>query len=152
MKRIDHKSLKYFPMLAKSSSWEDAWDVLLKQNYTLEIEDKLIGNNRPRKSVLVIHLCKDDVLINDFELTGDDRIIYFDGVDFDFYAIYQLAIGYLIKNKLIKKFKISNNKREDLKKARDRITMKIWAWKKQGKNVTELEKEKVNITNKMKNL
>lgn len=163
-KKIDTKTASFFPHLSKSATWEDAWGACWDLGYRLDIYDKCVGDDRPRKRQLDITLSKGDdessTTINKWELTGDDRIQYIDkDIEYDWEGIMRLMIEWLIANKYIKKprnsKKIKESREDELKEAlkeRDRINMRIRAWKKTGKDVTELEKQKAEIAIKIKAL
>lgn len=156
---IDIKTNAYFPSLNKSATWEDAWESCQSQNYDLEIYDHIIPKTRPSRYSLEITLVQTlnntEKVIHKFELTGEERMTYAPtNGDFDLQEIYKLCVLYLIQNKYIRKPKNSSRIQaqkasdlEDLKKQRQRLQMKMYAWKKRGKDITELENQK-NVLNK----
>lgn len=162
---IDTKTLKFFPQLNKSTKWSDVWEQCLDSSFEVGVYDKIIPDTRPSQHQLDITLYKvtDEQtgnIIHKFEISGDERDKYIPYLgDFNVEAIYKLCIEFLIGNKYIKKPKNSSqiqaqkaNELEDLRKQKHRITMKMWAWKKQGRDISELEIQKVQIINQIKQL
>lgn len=163
---IDSKTNLYFPNLNKSATWEDAWESCQKYGFEVEIYDRVIPKTRPCRYSLEIILSKEtdkgDNILQKFELTGEERMNYTPlptAGDFDLMMIYKLCVDFLIQNKYIKKpknsCKIQAQKSatlEDLKKQRGRLAMKIHSWKKQNKDITELEKQRDTLNKQIKSL
>ena len=160
---IDVKTNKFFPELNKSAKWSDAWEKYLDSNFEIGIYDKILPNTKPSQYQLEIVLYKvigenKEESIHKFEITGEERENFIPSPgDFNMETIYRLCIEFLIKNKYVKKPKNSNkiqaqkiSEIEDLKKQRQRLTMKINAWKKRNKDTTELETQKSQITKQIK--
>lgn len=165
-KTIDNNVLKYFPTLAKRSTWGDAWDLCMSTGYEVSIYDNIIKDSSKTKGykLLIVTLTQrvgdDDTLIHKFEFKDDERLSFYeDKVDIELEYIYKLCVEFLIKNKYIKKPRNSNkiierntSKKDDLVKQRHKLTMKIYQWKKKSKDITELLKQKDDLNKLIKDL
>lgn len=160
---IDIKTNKFFPQFSKSSKWSDIWEKGVDSSFEMSIYDKTIQNTRPSRYQLDVILYKiidehNEEILHKFEISGEERENFIpEPGGFNMEAIYRLCIEYLINNKYIKKPKNSSKiqaqkvtELEDLKKQRQRLVMKINAWKKRNKDTTELETQKSQITKQIK--
>lgn len=166
-KTIDIKTRSYFPTLGKNATWGDAWEQCQQLGYDISIYDKICEDDDkwPHDRVLLLSLVYTDgtneALVRKFEFRGDERLTFVGTIlgEFNEDMIYRLMINTLIKDKLIKKPRNSKNiieskasELDDLIKQRMRITMKINAWKKRGKDTTILENEKAELVKQIKTL
>lgn len=168
-KTIDNNVLKYFPTLAKRSTWGDAWDLCMSNGYEVSIYDSIVKDSSKIHGykLLIVTLSQrvgdDDVIIHKFEFKDDERLCFYeDKVDIELEYIYKLCVEFLIKNKYIKKPHNSNkvvkratpehstSEKGGLIKQRHKLTMKIYQWKKKNKDITELLKQKDDLNKLIK--
>ncbi len=169
-KRITNNIIDYLPTLRKSSTWEDAFGTLQDAlHIESEFYDK-IDTSTPEKTKsinfsLIYTGGETEKLLTTLIYTGEEyNMINLGSGEYDWDYLYRSSIDWCIKNKILKKPRKTQKKTQqtiiksptitdditELKRERDRITMKIWAWKKTGKDTTELEKEKTEVIKKIK--
>lgn len=161
MKKVSSKIFDYLPSLKKSATWEDAWGYLCDNtSFEGSVSSKCLTKgtpDQPSERATYFEIWKDDKLYDTLTLPGECFIEKDGGFDWD--AIFQPVFEYLIKNKLIKKPK--NGKEviaqaattiEDLRRERNNLTMRIYSWKKAGKDASELERQKEILNKRIKEM
>lgn len=172
--RILKEVLKVNPKASGFTTLDQAFTILM-DHWDLELGIESIHvNKRSNNTVLTLYRDGDKVE------TWDTKKDLWDSKegDFDWNFIYKLVLENIIRLRLYKRPKVSKRTAKvvtrepveevvtkseivtptptlsvsDLRKKRDNLSVKIWDWKKKGKDVTELEKELVEIKAKIKEL
>jgi len=142
-KKVEVKILEYLPKLQRSSTWEDAWNMVADANPNIE------GAFVVSKGVATFTLYNRDEVVTEFTRPENEVIDKDTTINFD--PFIKEAFEYMIKYKMIRKpgTKVLEGL-ADLKRQRDNLTMRINSWKKAGKDTTELEKQKEILTKAIK--
>lgn len=162
---VDIKTLAFIPKLEKGATWEEAWGYIIeKYGLSAGLYDRYVKDEgKSHHYELELSIYKSDTeesLLSEKKYTGDIRDKMMPGgVDFDMNVICRIIIETLIEIKFLKKSRSSkkiqvnaDNELEELKKQRHRLTMKMSAWKKVGKDVAPLIQEKNDIIKRIKKL
>ncbi len=149
-RKVEVRILEYFPQLKKSSSWEEAWDVMVENT---EIEGSLEVSDIAKEKKVQFDLFNHEQKVTTFELPYE-RFVNKD-TTFNFDILFKEVFDYCIKYKLIRKPRkgtASTDKLTELRNERDRLTMRIYNRSKDGKDVTELLKQKEALVARIKEL
>lgn len=153
------KSLSKIVKLPKKATLFDAWSELQRLGYEAAVNHSLKGGFGDRRNYIKVELTKDGKEVKTFAIDGTtaEEIV---ASDFD--AIYGVLVDGVIssisrKNKKIKtvlkeveeepvvEIKKTMRSLDELTTLRNKLTMKIYHWKKDGKDTTTLESEKESI-------
>jgi len=149
-RKVEVRILEYFPQLKKNSSWEEAWDVMVDST---EIEGSLDVIDTTKEKKVRFELFNHGQKVTTFEppyekFVNDDNAFNYD-------VLFKEVFDYCIKYKLIRKPRkgvAATDKLTELRDERDRLTMRIYNWRKDGKDVTELLKQKEALVARIKEL
>lgn len=163
--RILKEVLKVKPDASKLTTHDQAF-VILMTHWDLELSVET-------KKTTICQLYRDGEVVYKWEF----KDVFKDG-DWDWNFIYKTVLEDVIKNKLYKRPKLTKRqikqieeqkkleeqkKQEpkiaptpkidikELRRRRDNLSVKIWDWKKKGKDVVALEKELDNLKQQIKN-
>lgn len=153
-KKVEVRILEFFPQLKRSATWEEAWDLLVEST---EIEGELVvvdtAKEKTVKFKILNHGQEVTTLESDFE-----KVVNTDGT-MNLEIPLKTAFDYIIKFRMIRRPRngkaISTqqvDKLTELRDERDRLTMRIYNWRKDGKDVTELLKQKEALVARIKEL
>lgn len=149
-RKVEVRVLEYFPQLKKGSTWEEAWDVMVANT---EIEGSLEVVNTAKEKKVLFDLFNHGQKVTTLEAPYD-KFVNTD-TTFNMEVILKEVFDYCIKYKLIRKPRAGSaptNQLEALRDERDRLTMRIYNWRKDGKDVTELLKQKEALVARIKEL
>ena len=147
-RKVEVRILEYFPQLKKSSSWEEAWDVMTEST---EIEGSAYVFDDTKK--VQFDLFNHGQKVTTFEPPYEKFVN--DDTTFNWDVLFKEVFDYCIKYKLIRKPRkvtTPTDKLTELRDERDRLTMRIYNWRKDGKDVTELLKQKEALVARIKEL
>ena len=147
-RKVEVRILEYFPQLKKSSSWEEAWDAMTDST---EIEGSAYVFDDIKK--VQFDLFNHGQKVTTFEPPYEKFVN--DDTTFNWDVLFKEVFDYCIKYKLIRKPRkgaAPTDKLTELRNERDRLTMRIYTWRKDGKDVTELLKQKEALTARIKEL
>lgn len=161
--RIYNVVIKFQPKASKLITYDEAWEVIANEgNLEGEVETKRNGDTK-------FILYKNDEIIHTYNLTGTFKP---EIGDWDWTTIYKTVLEDVISRRLYKNAKKSKKKLEkpvsiekplskkeekvidikELRRQRDNLSVKIWDWKKKGKDVTELENKLHQLKEELKNI
>lgn len=163
--RILKEVLKVDPKASKLTSHDQAFVILMTEwDMELSVETK---------KTTLCQLYRDNEVVYKWEF----KDIFKEG-DWDWNVIYKTTLEDIIKNKLYKRPKLTKKQLKqkeeakkleeqkklepkveptpkidikELRKRRDNLSVKIWDWKKKGKDVVALEKELDDLKQQIKN-
>lgn len=157
--RILKEVLKVKPNASKLTTHDQAF-VILMTEWDLELSVET-------KKTTICQLYRDGEVVYKWEF----KDIFKEG-DWDWNVIYKTVLEDVIKNKLYKRPKLTKRQIKqleeqkklepkiaptpkidikELRKRRDNLSVKIWDWKKKGKDVVALEKELDDLKQQIKN-
>lgn len=147
-RKVEVRVLEYLPQLKKGSSWEEAWD-MLTDNTEIEGSLYVFDDTKKLQFDLFNHGQKVTTLEPSYEkFVNSDTTFNWD-------VLFKEVFDYCIKYKLIRKPRkgaAPTDKLTELRDERDRLTMRIYNWRKDGKDVTELLKQKEALVARIKEL
>ena len=149
-KKVEVRILEYLPQLKKGSTWEEAWDMLTDST---EIEGSLEITDITKERKVQFDLFNHGQKVTTFEPSYEKFVN--DDTTFNWDVLFKEVFDYCIKYKLIRKPRkgaTPTDKLTELRNERDRLTMRIYTWRKDGKDVTELLKQKEALTARIKEL
>jgi hypothetical protein len=149
-KKVEVRILEFFPQLKRSSTWEEAWDLMVDST---EIEGALEVIDTAKEKKVVFELYNHGQKVTEFN-PPFDKFVNPD-TTFNMELALKEAFDYCIKYKLIRKPRKGEgpvDKLTSLRDERDRLTMRIYNWRQDGKDVTELLKQKEILVARIKEL
>lgn len=149
-RKVEVRILEYFPQLKKSASWEEAWDMMVENT---EIEGSMVITDTAKEKKVCFELFNHDKKVTTFEPPFHKFVN--DDTTFNWDVLFKEVFDYCIKYKLIRKPRkgaAPTDKLTELRDERDRLTMRIYNWRKDGKDVTELLKQKEALVARIKEL
>ena len=149
-RKVEVRVLEYLPQLKKASSWEEAWDMLTDNT---EIEGSLEIIDGAKEKKVRFDLFNHGQKVTTLELPYE-KFVNSD-TTFNWDILLKEVFDYCIKYKLIRKPRkgaTPTDKLTELRDERDRLTMRIYNWRKDGKDVTELLKQKEALVARIKEL
>ena len=140
---------KFQPSISKNITFDEAWEIIAKEGNL----EGAIETNRNR--VTVFKLYKNDDVIDTYNFPDS-----FKEGDWDWNTIYKTVLEDVISRRLYKTKKSnkqqiqkpikSQESKEDLKRLKFNLKMKIKHWANKGKDVSELIKELQELESKLK--
>ena len=149
-KKVEVRILEFFPQLKRNATWEEAWDVMVE---TTEIEGELTVVDAAKEKKVQFNLFNHGQEVTTFEPLFEKFVN--DDTTFNWDVLLKEVFDYCIKYKLIRKPRkgaAQVDKLTELRDERDRLTMRIYNWRKDGKDVTELLKQKDALVARIKEL
>lgn len=168
--KIYNVVIKFQPKASKLITYDEAWEVIAKEgNLEGELETK-------RNGVTKFILYKNDEVVHEYDLTGTFKP---EIGDWDWTTIYKTVLEDVVSRRLYKNVKIKKSKKslekptsiekpiskkespkkeekvidiKELRRQRDNLSVKIWDWKKKGKDVVELEKKLEQLKEELKSI